>query len=250
MGITYFRIEPLLNYIILQTYFTHILHKSLTSLFHKSEQLSVKYFDTQNFAQNFIVSILLKEKYKQFVNTLGKEKSMSIKRRKSLYVFSMILLFLMIVGKQALILYMLKAQKSEAQFITYLSRQRIICTEIVKSVYQYQKNPNTEAALSAKISHWHEINMSLLGGNTKLEIPVPKLSMPYITLYAEMLGHENSLLKGFEMLKSFEDEKGLQQILMSEEKYMAVLEKMVKIKGSDAGKNYGLMSIIQMFSEW
>ena len=246
---TYLKTEFLLNVMILQTYLTNVFHGSLTSLSHKSEQLGVKYFEAQAAAQNFIVSISLKEKYKQFVHTFTKEKNMSIKRRKNLYVFSMILLFVMIVGKQALILYMMKSQKAEAQFITHLSHQRIVCTEIVKSVYQYNSNMNIDAKLSEKVNVWHEINMALLAGNKDLGIPEPKISAAYISLGIEMLSNENELLKGFEMLKSAQYNEGLKQILAAEGKYMAVLEKMLKLKGSDAGKNYGLISIMQMLSD-
>lgn len=176
-------------------------------------------------------------------------KNISIERRKALYVLSIIFLLGIIVGKQVIIQYLLSSQKNESQYITFLSRQRIICTQIVKAVYQYKENPNTESSLIEKINNWHTVNLSLLQGNTALSIPLPKTSEAYIHLFSEMLTYEAALLDGIEMIKNAQQEKGLSLVLASEEKYMTVLDKMVKQKGAEAGKNYGLVSLIQMVAD-
>lgn len=188
----------------------------------------------------------MKEKYLKFIHLLTKEKQISIKRRKNLYVFSMILLFLIIVGKQAIVLVMLNSQRAESQFITHLSHQRIVCTEIVKAVYQHSSSHVSNEDNLSKINTWHQINQALLTGNKALGIPEPKISPTYINLYIEMSNYENKLLETFEMLKNNKNQEIFQQIMLFEKNYMAVLEKMLKIKGIDAGKNYGRITLIQM----
>lgn len=176
-------------------------------------------------------------------------KKISIERRKTLYMLSIGFLLALIVGKQILVQFLFQSQKAETQYITFLSRQRILCTQLVKSVYQYKENPSTEHDFFAKVSYWHEVNMSLLHGNEEIAIPAPHTNEQYVALYADIVRQDGILMEGIQMIKSVEQEKGLKFILGAEEPYMATVEKMLQIKAKEASKNYGIMAMVQMATD-
>lgn len=176
-------------------------------------------------------------------------KKLSIERRKTLYMLSIAFLLALIIGKQVLVQFLFQAQKAETQYITFLSRQRILCTQIVKSVYQFRQNANSEHDLFAKIDYWHQVNMSLLHGNVDIAIPAPHTNEMYVTLYSDVVKQDGIFMEGVSLLKGADPEKGLAFVLSAEEPYMATLEKMVQIKGKEAGKNYGVMAMVQMITD-
>jgi PAS domain S-box-containing protein len=164
-------------------------------------------------------------------------------------MFSIVFLLALIIGKQVFVQYLFQVQKAETQYITFLSRQRILCTQIVKSVYQYRENPDKEHDFFSKVAYWHDVNMSLLHGNSEINIPVPHTTDQYVALYSDVVREEGVFMEGIKLLKGGELEKGVQFVLSTEEPYMATLEKMVQMKGKEAGKNYGIMAMVQMATD-